>query len=164
MGATVDPSVAKRYLDSVADPPADGSAKTRKRARGEDAFEVYLRKMSRPQKDEEVQRAAWVSMKSLSSDWYVHPTPLGPNMTNSVRMGRTGDSRYWIDLIEILCYGCFYPTAAGNPLKVTLHPEILRAIYAGAKCLEEQGVDAPAIILEIHSDLASRVEFKASNG
>ncbi len=167
MGASVDARVAKRYLDTVAEPldhAAEG--KPRRRARGEDAFDIYmiyLRKSNLTQPDLGAMRAAWVTMKSLTSDWLVHPTALGPILSRSGRASPADDHVFWFDLILFLAYGCYWAIASANPLNVALHPQIIRAISAAAQCLDEHGVDGAALS-KVYSLIAARVEIRAVDG
>ena len=165
MGATVDSSVAKRFLDSVVVPPEIGKGnRPVKKARGEDALASYFHSVPVPAEGVDTYRKAWVTTKSIGSEWFVHPTAMGPLLSHQIQTGEIGAEASWSELIPLLGMGCFWTIAAASQLTVTLHPEIVRSLYAAGKCLEQVGSPVGSTLLQMHDGIAQRLSVDRAEG
>jgi hypothetical protein len=164
MGASVKVSVARRYLDTIAKPAGvDEPVKPASKARSEDAFETYVRAVRlSPERRQEFRRQ-WLALKAISSDWFVHPTAMGPLLSAQVQADAAEAAENWGLLIQVLASGCVWAITAANPLKVTLHVELVHSIEAATKCLEELGSPNWRGVGELHSFFAERVSVKDPN-
>ncbi len=104
MGASVDENVAKRYLLTVASSEVEESLKPSTRARPEDAFETYVRATGIEGDYRTTFRKQWLALKAVSSNWFVHPTALGPLWSRQVRDDPAGAVENWGLLLQAL--GC----------------------------------------------------------
>ncbi len=157
MGAMMDSRVAKRYLDTVVAEPKDTSPlKPSKRARPEDALESYFKALSMSPEDEQASRESLLTLKGVASDWFVHPTAMGPFLSKWVREGDSDGADEWANLVQVLCYGCVNVIAAANRLHLTPPIEILRALQAGAMLLTQLGSKVGATMLELHREIVER--------
>jgi hypothetical protein len=166
MGASADTAVAKRYLDSVVAPPTtERPNRPAKRARPEDALGRFFSKTGMGSDDSSSFRSSWVDLKNTASEWFVHPTPMGPLLSRAVRDSPDEADDNWSLLIQLLSYGCFSAVAAANPLGVTIPVEAVRSLFAGGKCLEQLGIANAKTLLGIHAAIVKRaVPGVASNG
>ena len=164
MGASVDASIAKRYLDTIVKTAGtEAPLKPATRARSEDAFDVYVRAVGLSGDEREEFRRQWLALKNISSDWFVHPTAMGPLLSAQVQINADEAAANWGLLIQLLASGCVWAIAVANPLKVTLHPEIVRSLDGAAKCLQELGSKNWRGVSELHSLIAERTLVKDPN-
>lgn len=158
MGVCVDTGVAKRYLDSVAKSPTEQRPnRPPRKARPEDALSTYLAKLSAAGVDPSSFRLAWRELKDLNSEWFVHPTVLGPLLSRNVREGNDEPGSHWVLLLELLAHGCVVTLAAANPLRIALPIEIVRAIHGVGLAISELGKADGRTLLEIHGAIAEKV-------
>lgn len=157
MGASADAAVAKRYLDSVvAEPTADRPNRPAKRARPEDALGQFFSKTGMSDDDRSGFRASWVELKNSASEWFVHPTAMGPLLSRETRENPNEADDHWALLIQLLANGCIFAVAAANPLGATISVEAVRGLYAAGKSLKELGKGIGDTLLEIHAAIAER--------
>ena len=166
MGASVDTAVANRYSDYVvAEPKAARSNRPAKRARPEDALGQFLSKTGMSSDDRSSFRASWVDLKNTASEWFVHPTAMGPLLSREARESAGEADDHWSPLIQLLAYGCLFAVAAANPIGVTIPVEAVRSIYAAGKCLEQAGNASAETMLQSHAALDVRaVPLKGFEG
>lgn len=162
MGASADQSVAKRYLDSVATAPSDSRRnRPAKKARPEDALSQFFAKANLTADDRTGFRTSWLELKDLASEWFVHPTAMGPLLSRGVRYEGDDAVGHWALLIQLLAFGCLFSLAAANPLGVTLPVEAFRSLYAAGAYLRQLGKPEGDGLLEIHGFLRERVVRKS---
>lgn len=157
MGASADPAVAKRYLDSVvAEPVVERPNRPAKRARPEDALGQFFLKTSMSKDDKAGFRQSWIELKNSASEWFVHPTAMGPLLSRETRENPNEADDHWSLLIQILTNGCIFSVVAANPLGATIPVEAVRGLYAAGKSLEEFGKGIGGTLLGIHAAIAER--------
>jgi hypothetical protein len=164
LGVVADERVAKRYLETVAIPAADPQdVKPAKRARAEDAFDVHIRSLGLRANEVESYRRSWQQMKDIASDWFVHPTAMGPLRSRAIRTGEDDALGEWVRLIELMANACAYALVAAHRLEVTLQPEPVQAMYVAGECLKQSGSPNGAVFLEIHARIAGNLAVRRSN-
>jgi hypothetical protein len=162
MGVTVDSAVAKRYLDSVvASPTEERPNRPAKKARPEDAFGQFLAKSGLSDDDRSVFRNSWLDLKNIASEWFVHPTAMGPFVSRQVREDPADAVDHWTLLLLLLAHGCAQTIIAANPLRVTVPVEVVRALYAAGASLTQFGKSQGEMLLEIHAAIAEKAAPRA---
>jgi hypothetical protein len=158
MGASTDHGVAKRYLDSVVTAPTKSRPnRPAKKARPEDALGQFFARANVTADDRSGFRASWLELKNLASEWFVHPTAMGPLLSRGVREDGDDAVDHWALLIQLLAFGCLFSLAAANPLGVTLPVEAIRSLHAAGVYLQQLGMPVGDGLLEIHRLLGERV-------
>lgn len=161
MGASADQGVATRYLDSVVTAPRESRPnRPAKRARPEDSLGQFFAKANVTPDDRAGFRTSWLELKDVASEWFVHPTAMGPLLSHGVREDGDDAVDHWALLIQLLAFGCLFSLAAGNPLGVTSPVEAIRSLYAAGACLRQLGKPVGDGLIEIHAFLSERVVLK----
>lgn len=113
MGASIDDAFAKRYLKTVMEPPKpDKPLKPATRARAEDAFTVLARDGGMSKEDARNFRDAFRKIMDPKSDWFVHPTAIGPSLSLNVANGREEAGKIWGQMANHLQFACVFSLLA----------------------------------------------------
>ncbi len=161
LGTTSSDKVAKRYLDTLmTEASPSNPLKPATRARPEDALTVFLDGHAENWAPEF--RNAWLSMKNPLSDWFVHPTVMGPMLSFESKGAPELEAQHWLHLVHLLAWASVFVLLAATKLGVSVPPEIVRSIGAGGECLEQAGIaDGAALFRSIHSTIVAQVKATA---
>lgn len=155
-----DAKFAKRYCDSVKlSPEPDTPTKPRKRARPEDAFAALERIEHFDKALFQGFREAFRSQKDIASDWFVHPTAMGPlhslDLAESTDWAAEMVDSHWEDLVRMLGMACGLAVSAASVLGVTVEPELVKGLDAAARCISDES--EREALRDIHSTIVERV-------
>lgn len=163
MGVIEDGAFAKRYCDSVLKAPdASTPLKPKTKARAEDAVTILGRSTGLSASDLKSFRDALLSLKDSASDWFVHPTALGPSHSRTLRMGGDYPAESWGVIVNLLTFGCLWGVVATNRCGVPTSIELVRAIDGGARVQEQLDSSSAEGLRAIQRYIAGLVEQSSS--
>jgi hypothetical protein len=148
IGVTFDADQAKRYLASLEE---RDDLKPRERARAEDVFTDAVKAGLGP--DYGKFREMLVKAKSLSSDWYVHPTCWGPFESREVRDGRMDAESNLLRSLQVVMNSLLTVWMAAKQLGIQIPRDAFDSIR---ECVDE------AAALEFELTRSSMAEHSAS--
>jgi len=160
MGVVADDKFAKRYLDSVAmDADPVRPLAPRKKARAEDSVGATGRAAMFSADEVNSFRSTLLVLKDVASDWFVHPTAMGPLLSRSVRDGEQNPAESWGMLVALLSFGCVWAIAAASRCGIAAPLEMLRSLDGAAQVQEQLDVPWSNTLRQIQQDIAARVTF-----
>ncbi len=156
-GALVDDAFAKRYIESAtkpADPVRPGKPRTR--ARPEDAAGIFASAATSSIEEVNAYRDALLLLKTQASDWFVHPTSMGPLMSKAIQGEQNDGNSARSQLIELLTAGCFWTIMSASRCGIASPVEILKAFDGGRKVADELGSPSSSALADIWEEIVAR--------
>jgi hypothetical protein len=134
MGSAASERYAKAYLDSIVEGMNERGTGPAKRARPEDApFDAFLGTLTIPKEMAEEWRAANLLIKNLKSAYFVHPTAMGPLLSDGIRNRTIQAEAPWGEVLAYFVMAVTFSLTAAARLKCASPVELFRALDGTTK-------------------------------
>jgi len=156
MAASIDGRFGRRYLDSIGE-TVPGGLKPKKRARAQDSWESVAKAIGADRSQLDSLRESLISAKDIQSDYYVHPTPLGPMTSRLVRTGEIDVAWHWDEVLRLLAWASAMIIAAATPASLSVPDTLIRAMAQLVGAMSPKRPEVRAVFEQIWSIVAGKV-------
>lgn len=159
---SLDARAAGRYLAALSTPRTqEEPRKPAARARPENmALTAFFEKAGFSLEDATVFREAFLMAKDTCSNWFVHPTAMGPYTSLTAQREASAADDHWSLLVQVLAHGIVAVIGAAMALEVSIPVEVVLSRKAAARLLKRVGDDdGDAMLQEMYSVFAERLQL-----